>query len=103
MRGWVSRASSAAAPRRVRAASGIGPDYYEQSATTFGIGLDYHWSDYSPQGAHRKLEQGGWDTVVLQDLSFNATDNPNRTRTYVRFWDGEISQETCPAGQAGPG
>src|SRR4051794_37266079 len=47
---------------QIRAVSGNGPsDYYQQSATTFGVGLDYHWSDYSAQGAHRKLELGGWD------------------------------------------
>ncbi len=83
---------------QIRAVSGNPPsDYYQQSATTFGVGLDYHWSDYSPQGAHRKLELGGWDVVVLQDLSFNATDNPNRTRTYMRFWDGEIKQRAPSA------
>lgn len=76
---------------QIRDLAGPAPsDYYQQSATTFGEGLDYHWSDFSPDGARQKLDLGGWDGVVLQDLSVDPTDAPNRLRTYVRLFDAEI-------------
>src|SRR5437764_601178 len=32
--------------------------------------------------------------MVLQDLSFNATDNPTRMRTYAQLWDNQIKQKS---------
>ena len=83
--------------RQMRLVSAAPMDFYAGAATTFGVGLDWHWADASALGAHALLAPGGWDGVVLQDLSFNATDNPNRTVTYVHLWDQEIKQKSPDA------
>jgi len=79
---------------QMRSFSGAPLDYSQGTAATFGMGLDWHWTDTSPQGAQAQLAQGGWDGVVLQDVSLNATDNPTRTRTYVPLWDNQIKQKS---------
>src|SRR5215212_8330768 len=76
--------------RQMRSVSGLPMDFATSAATTFGVGLDWHWADTSPQGAHALVASGTWDGAVLQDLSYNATDNPNRTVTYVHLWNQEI-------------
>src|SRR5687768_10040707 len=65
---------------QMRSVAGGEMDYFQRSSTVFGVGLDWHWTDARPQGGHALLAPGGWDGVVLQDLSFNPTDNPNQTR-----------------------
>src|SRR6267143_1297842 len=72
---------------QMRSVSGAPMDYFQNSAANFGVSLDWHWADTSLQGAHALLAPGGWDGVVLQDLSFNATDNPDRTRNSTHLWD----------------
>src|SRR2546423_6184381 len=79
---------------QIRSVSGAPMDYSQGTAAIPGVGLDWHWSDTSANGAQTQLTQGGWDGVVLQDLSFNATDNPTRTRTYVQLWDDQIKQKS---------
>jgi hypothetical protein len=82
---------------QTRLVSGEPMDFFQRSATIFGVGLDNHWADSGPQSGHGLLALGGWDGVVLQDLSFNATDAPTRTRTYVRLWDSEIKAQSPDA------
>jgi len=76
---------------QMRTAAGF-EDYQQNSSLVPGVGLDWHWADTSSTGAHALLAPGGWDGVVLQDLSINPTDAPWSTRTYVRLWDSEIKQ-----------
>jgi hypothetical protein len=83
--------------RQMRSVSSAPMDYVSSTAATFGVGLDYHWADTSPLGAQTLLAGGGWDGVVLQDLSFNATDNPNKTSTYVHLWDDQIKAKSPDA------
>src|SRR5882762_2930585 len=79
---------------QMRSVPGAPMDYSQGTAATPGMGLDWHWTDTSPQGAQAQLAQGGWDGGVLQDVSLNATDNPTRTRTYVQLWDNQIKQKS---------
>src|SRR5437763_2279605 len=83
--------------RQMRLVSPASMDYSSSAATTFGVGLDWHWADTSALGARALLAPGGFDGVVLQDLSFNATDNPNRTVTYVHLWEDEIKTNSPDA------
>jgi len=83
--------------RQMRSLSGVPMDYFSSASTTFGVGLDWHWADTSASGGHALLAPGGWDGVVLQDLSFNATDNPGKTITYVHLWNQEIKTKSPDA------
>jgi hypothetical protein len=52
-----------------------------------GTSLKYHWLN-GP--AVRRIREGNWDYVVLQDFSTAPISEPEDLRTYARLFDREI-------------
>src|SRR5688572_22695387 len=46
---------------QVRSVSGEPNNYFSQSAVVFGVGLDHHWFNNEPMGAHDHLNRVGWN------------------------------------------
>jgi len=59
------------------------------SFTKGGFSLERHWTN---RGAIKKIRQGGWDVVVLQDQSIQPILRPENTKVYARMLHAEVER-----------